>query len=427
MLIEKLEEEVQNILSPYIDAAFPMFSLHTYRENKKQFYAEFGNQFIISKPTTIVTGDFARKKVFEDFLSYISIRKDLASFIRANGVEGFYNNEVVHKYEGDGIKVPLGMKLSKSFKLFIDDTWSLNYAQTKYSQAINNDGLNGDLCLSIHPLDYLSISQNNNGWRSCQSLDGEYASGTLSLMNDKVTIVAYLASPDKHKIFHGQSSPLWNSKKWRMLVHIDKTRNRVMFSKHYPFLCSELEDEVVEMIKELYPNKKWNEKTEITTFDRETWVGNTRGRSNYNDITTGSNSCYQLTTDEESDKILIGSCVPCLHCGDKDITESGNFSCDDCNEEQGYCCDDCGDSGIQEDDMYYVESINRHVCWHCYDDHYICCRRCDDVYHVDDYNVEFGACHDCAAEIEEALIALEEEANNEQSRQDIQGEHSENS
>lgn len=420
MITEQIKEDVSNILSSYIDDGHPMFDLSTYEQNKRQFYEEFGNKLIISKPTTVVTGDFARQKVFDDFLSYISIRKDLSLFIRANGIEGFFNNEVVNNYQGEQVKVPVGMKLSKSFKLFIEDNWSLNYAQTKYSQAINNDGLHGDLCLSIHPLDYLSISENRNGWRSCQSLDGEYASGTLSLMNDKATIVAYLANQEKYQIFSSPENPVWNSKKWRMLVHIDKNRNRVMFSKHYPFTCTELEDEVVKMIKELYPNKKWNEKSLITISDKETWIGNTRGRSNYNDITTGSNICFQLTTDEESDKILVGSAVQCLHCGNNDITESQNFACDECNDEGGYCCDDCGDCGIVEDDMYYIESCNRHVCWHCWESNYSLCNTCGDLYDEEHYDPDANMCTFCRVEEEEALISLE------QNRQDIQGEHSEN-
>ena len=39
--------------------------------------------------------------------------------------------------------------------------------------------VSGDLVLSVHPLDYLSISDNNHNWYSCHSLDGEYGAGNL--------------------------------------------------------------------------------------------------------------------------------------------------------------------------------------------------------------------------------------------------------
>ena len=109
--------------------------------------------------------------------------------------------------------------------------------------------LNGDLSLSIHPLDYLSMSHNNQNWRSCQSLDGENAAGTLSLMCDKTTAVAYLASSELEELDWGGVH--WNSKKWRVLVHIDKSKNLIVLSKHYPFYSYELESQLVEMFKEI--------------------------------------------------------------------------------------------------------------------------------------------------------------------------------
>ena len=42
--------------------------------------------------------------------------------------------------------------------------------------------MEGYLYLSIHPLDYLSISETNHGWRSCHALDGEYRNGNLSYL-----------------------------------------------------------------------------------------------------------------------------------------------------------------------------------------------------------------------------------------------------
>lgn len=434
MLDTKIKTDFLQVLASYSDISDPIFDFSNYENNKKDFYANFGNNLIVSKPVVIKTDDSAKQRIFDDFTSYIYIRRDLHDFIKANGIDGFFANEVNQRYQiqtDNGlITIPAGMKLSRSFKLFIDDSWSLNFAQTKYSQAINNDGLSGQLCLSIHPFDYLSISQNNNGWRSCQSLDGEFAAGTLSLMNDKVTVVAYLSNGEDYPIFSSinqERMPKWNSKKWRVLVHIDKTRNRFMFSKHYPLLSPELENEVIEMIKSIYPNKNWNDKSEITASDKNDFIGNTKGRCNYNDITTGNNTYYQLTTTEQSDKILVGNTVACLTCGDSPITEPQYFACDDCGSDKaGYCCDDCGDCGILEDDMYYVERYNRSVCWHCFDNLYYTCDSCGDPVSTDEVSADEWVCPDCYDAAQAAKAFLIEEATNEQSRLNIQTEHSEN-
>ena len=54
--------------------------------------------------------------------------------------------------------------------------------------------IEGYLYLSVDPRDFLTLSENDSNWYSCQSLDGDYRSGDLSYMVDGTTIVAYLAN-----------------------------------------------------------------------------------------------------------------------------------------------------------------------------------------------------------------------------------------
>lgn len=83
---------------------------------------------------------------------------------------------------------------------------------------IQEDKVTGILCLSIHPLDYLSLSENTYNWRSCHALDGEYRAGNLSYMMDNTTVVCYLKGEDEAELPHFPAEVKWNSKKWRMLL-----------------------------------------------------------------------------------------------------------------------------------------------------------------------------------------------------------------
>ena len=53
------------------------------------------------------------------------------------------------------------------------------------SLVTNQANLKGYITLSIHPLDYMTMSDNNCGWDSCMSWqeEGCYRQGTVEMMN----------------------------------------------------------------------------------------------------------------------------------------------------------------------------------------------------------------------------------------------------
>ena len=65
-----------------------------------------------------------------------------------------------------------------------------------HSRMLNDKRLEGELCLSIHPLDYMTMSENNCDWTSCMNWPegGCYRGGTIEMMNSPMVIVAYLKS-----------------------------------------------------------------------------------------------------------------------------------------------------------------------------------------------------------------------------------------
>ena len=116
-----------------------------------------------------------------------------------------------------------------------------------HSRYLNTAKLNGTLCLSIHPMDYLTMSHNTCGWTSCMNWpeDGSYRMGTVELMNSSNTIVAYLRNDDE---MHWNDKS-WNNKKWRSLFVVDP--ELLISVKGYPYTAEPLAVAALNWIKEL--------------------------------------------------------------------------------------------------------------------------------------------------------------------------------
>ncbi len=150
-------------------------------------------------------------------------------FFRCN-YEGILENKLTQPYND----FPRGMRLSKvlmkEFGLDAEDV------RQKLSMLIQSNKVTGKLCLSVHPLDYLSASENNHGWRSCHALDGEYRAGNISYMLDDCTIIAYLKSSNGDtKLPRFPHTVPWNDKKWRVYLHIDRNSDVAYAGRQYPF------------------------------------------------------------------------------------------------------------------------------------------------------------------------------------------------
>ena len=157
-------------------------------------------------------------------------------------------------------------KIANSFKIGIEPDENgvsdLEYFRRKHSLGLNQKSLSGELCLSIHPLDYMTMSDNSNGWTSCMSWmnDGEYKQGTVEMMNSPCVVVAYLSS-DKALDWHWDDEMCgnkykWNSKKWRSLFIVDK--DFIINIKSYPYHNENL---VQAAIKELAKMSEWGDVT----------------------------------------------------------------------------------------------------------------------------------------------------------------------
>ena len=118
------------------------------------------------------------------------------------------------------------IKISEIFdEVFLDKRVSIGMSFTKFIALYNCDELNVEvskiyqnkgiahLTISIDPNDYLTVSINSSGWRSCHNfIDGEWRNAGLSYMVDDVSMVSYKSNGDvKYRI--NDINFVWNSKK----------------------------------------------------------------------------------------------------------------------------------------------------------------------------------------------------------------------
>ena len=391
---------------------------------------------------------------FEDYVINLfdNYSHPLAKFLRTITIEEFYANSILEDYiisERDNKKIQKGSKIVKSFKYFIEDKQLLADLQNKASEIIQENKVEGYLTFSVHPLDFLSSSENTYNWRSCHALDGEYRAGNLSYMCDRGTMMVYLSGEEKVKLPHFPEDVLWNSKKWRMLLHFDQDLDVCFAGRQYPFFSPGALEKVFEIFSN---NMATMERTWGNGPQREKWLGwyndyiekfanQESGREvhfeddryyvmngcicdkyetvldapnslHFNDITRSS--CYtkpyymyKSYYHHTPSMFRVGAAVKCLCCGEAIINGDDSMMCSDCECEYGNSdsdeyrtCDCCGARFYYEDAWWVGDDI---ICPNCADRETFICDECEDRYYNSEkhyYNGQY-ICDHCLADKEE--------------------------
>jgi len=244
-----------------------------------------------------------------------------------------------------------------------------------HSMVLNQKQFKGTLCLSIHPLDYMTMSDNNNNWSSCMSWmgEGDYRLGTVEMMNSPYVVVAYLRSDDVDLRWNNYH---WNSKKWRSLIIVDPTR-AIISVKNYPFENKDLTTMCIDWIRELiHTNTEYkfpkapqeiHEEASNMFDNKEVYIECTTCAM-YNDF--GNATHWGCVEENCPDSVVIDYSGPtnCMWCG----KETGWFEdrnyvcCSDCIDIDSNInyCEQCGER-LYEDDICWVGDTS--LCWCCRD------------------------------------------------------------
>lgn len=353
----------------------------------------------------------SRKEKIAMMLDYVYVEtagSGLYEFLE-DMADCFFDNITNKPYDlFNGTVIKKGTKIIKAFKYFIDDKSILEEMQNYASRIIQEDKVCGRLCLSVHPLDFLSASENQHKWRSCHALDGEFRAGNLSYMLDDSTIMIYLKSDKDVILPRFPESVPWNNKKWRRWLHFSNDKNMLIAGRPYPYSIGNIMNFITGTVFPNLPHlNSWEDAVWCSKLIKE--INDEKAKVNFSFSDTYIPVGYELKSLEalaprvpnnlayndildsnfyepiyafkpagwwngdtgdtnKNTKFLIGHEVKCLVCGEV-ITDAEHFVCEDCkygvkDPYIGYC-ESCGTGFREEEDIYVLDSGTR-VCYDCY-------------------------------------------------------------
>lgn len=111
------------------------------------------------------------------------------------------------------LQIQPGTKILKAVGRVIDyfkDIWEFDLDHFEnfkklYAIIVSEKTLTGKLCVSIHPLDFMTMSDNDSNWTSCMSWkeQGCYHVGTVEMMNSNNVLCCYfLSGKDNLSLIH---------------------------------------------------------------------------------------------------------------------------------------------------------------------------------------------------------------------------------
>lgn len=277
-------------------------------------------------------------------------------------------------------KMNKGCKVSKALQkinnLFVH---SKHYEEFRlqHSMVRNVKRIKGMMCLSIHPLDFMTASDNNYKWDSCLSWSahGDYRQGTITMMNSPYVVIAYIKGEDD---YCG-----WNNKKWRQFYIVDKKYITCLIQ--YPYENNYLSKLCLAELRSLaeqnlgwgpYTQEPQSIKAGVNNYIKELNTNITLALNftyMYNDFYGDGHFTYFSTGLKSETPVIIKTNVEgvdqCMICGKANcIDHSGDLACFDCLP-YSYCvgCED----REPINDLYEVDG--EYYCSHCYDDLSYCC------------------------------------------------------
>ncbi len=417
-------KEIQKEFDKVLKYSQTFYEVHTdkifedWKQNKQYFIDKFDGKLIWQSPTKVnfpLSKEESDAKI-SDFVNaevvYRHSNFELARFINTER-DGFFDNVVVNEYQTpEGEVVPKGMKLVRAFKYFVEDPVVLDSLQTKASLLIQDNKVEGYFCISVHPLDFLSASENQYRWHSCHALDGEYRSGNLSYLCDTNTVMCYLKGDDEAKLPNFPPTLPWNNKKWRMWLYLADEHNGLYAGRQYPFTITDILPYVKQCFFSLlnFSVDKWtnwhNEVIDSYHFkddNEEVYfpsplVPMGKGFIPKKELITDSNSLHfndllnssfytpyysWRKTTKVPVHFTLGGHPICPLCGENEITYTDVMACNNCASDYSdeySCCDLCG-SRHHNDDMYWVG--DDHICARCFQREAVWCAHCGEAVYLD--------------------------------------------
>lgn len=374
--------------------------LKEWNANKQDLYALLGNNFILSKHITVKKDEEILKDEMRKFLLDNSFRHHLRKFtyntdidfhspypwenflsvvdwlflpytLIDNKLDGRDDDspcKITFKKSGHSLQISNGTKPLRALKKIAEECHIEGFEEFRlqHSRILNNKELSGELCLSIHPLDYMTMSNNSCDWTSCMSWHehiGAYRAGTVEMMNSPVVVVAYLKSAIDMKMSNDNT---WSNKKWRELFVVNK--DCILGIKGYPYNSDALEEIAINWIRELAKdNLNWEYEDSIK-FNTNKCGIDFYTNIMYNDVYDTHPLLLRTKELEENFSLNYSGNKLCMYSGkfyDIDNSNEENGSLIVCETYSPYViCNECGSKVLYNE----TETIDGEycVCQYCY-------------------------------------------------------------
>lgn len=447
--------------------------LQNWSHSNQYLYKLLGNQFIqkfdyeFKKDNDLLNIEIENllqlpfKKSYHQFYWIVLKKMDnidtktMRGFSKVTDIKNFIDDKVYVpiKYKRrdrkQTLQIQAGMKPMRALQkiiLYFEDLFDFEEFEDfrlKHSKILNDKFIKGTACISIHPLDFLTMSDNDSNWSSCMSWDddGCYCVGSIEMMNSNNVLCCYLENSNPF-VFTTNPNDInekkycWNNKKWRQLVYI--TKDIIMSGKPYPYKNIHLSKQLISEIKKLAEkNLHWNYtygperyldmihvnnkfamdqnrnwiKYKNTTKHNIIW--DTKGM--YNDMLNDNKTEYWCFRNKvKRNKIIsVSGKAPCLCCGKsilkfnefdynalEDIEEfneyneryenTGNLICEECMDS--FHCYSCNDSNPKL--MHYLLTNNDkkiyQICEMCFQTKIKICPDCGKFFHFKFSENTFG-------------------------------------
>ena len=274
----------------------------------------------------------------------------------------------------------LGKIFNKFRPMFDCEDIDFERFRIKHSQILNEKSLSGNMVLSIHPMDYVTASDNGCNWSSCMNWEdgGEYHRGTIEMMNSRCVVVAYLESENE---WCPIDSRPWSNKKWREFFIVDPTF--VVGIKGYPYWNEVLEGIALDWLKELLiksghmKGKFTQDKIDYRPGEQivldngvPCYIDFSSYQAMYVDFYGGNHHQLYITNKfneklSETYRYCYSSAATCMYSGEISDDFNGTASVVCADYDTRHECELCGDT-YDEDDL--VEVDGSWICPYCYDD-----------------------------------------------------------
>lgn len=386
---------------------FPPSILKKNTDNNHLFINEFIN-FFYDYYTKVKT-DASSISSLENLFYYSSIEKG----------KTLYENSFYRYETNTNLTIPKGTKIIKAIQRvlkFYDfphmdsfDKWRNDISNLTTAKSIKTN-----MVFSIHPIDFLTMSDNNCSWQSCMSWmqKGSYSTGVIEMLNSNMAIICYLESS---KDFHFNYHKIPN-KSWRCLFYLHK--NILLSGKQYPYYNEQIVNCALDYLQKLLQkNLQWSYQYKNQLYQdlkhyHDNWYvredlfldqlrlsKNTLGKDRhsillytygmYNDLIEDHDTKYWCCRNyvDRTIKISVSGVATCMQCGnpidtkeeldnllDSELHSHGSIKyCRTCEDEKWCVC--C--NTVNNNQKYFIEvkHYNGHlwkqlVCEKCINEYF---------------------------------------------------------